>query len=371
VIKIATILGARPQFVKASILSQLFKLRKDFKEIIIHTGQHYDFEMSEIFFKQLNIPKPHYNLGIKSNFHGEMTGKMIIEIEKVLLKIKPNFTIVYGDTNSTLAGALASNKLGIQVVHIEAGLRSFNKKMPEEINRVLTDHCSSYFFVPSNLSRIQLLKENIKDENIFLVGDVMFDLYLSLKKKIENISKKIKKNYVDKFILVTFHRAENIKSIKKIRNIISNFSDLSKKIKIIFLIHPATKKKLNKYKLYKKLKKIVYVMKPQGYIQTMALLKNCRLLITDSGGMQKEAFYSKIPCLTLRDETEWPETLRNGFNKLVNIKNRSIYKNAIKSLNLNSFKNNASKVKMIYGAGNASQLIIKKLKILSTNNKLK
>ncbi len=368
-IKIATILGARPQFVKASILSQLFKLRKDFKEIIIHTGQHYDFEMSEIFFRQLNLPKPHYNLGIKSNFHGEMTGKMIIEIEKLLQIIKPNFTIVYGDTNSTLAGAVASSKLGIPVVHIEAGLRSFNQKMPEEINRVLTDHCSSYFFVPSNLSRIQLLKENIKDKNIFLVGDTMFDLYLSCKKKIENISKKIKKNYADRYVLVTLHRAENIKSIKKIKNIIKNFSYLSKKIKIFFLLHPATKKNLNKYKLYKKFIKMVHVMKPQGYIETMALLKNCKLLITDSGGMQKEAFYSRIPCLTLRDETEWPETLRGGFNKLVNIKNKSIYKNAIKSLNLISSKNNESKVKLIYGKGNASQLILKKLKILSTNSK--
>jgi len=370
-IKIATILGARPQFIKASILSKLFKSRKDFKEIIIHTGQHYDFEMSNIFFKELNIPKPNYNLGIRSNFHGEMTGEMLIKIEKLLLKIKPNFTIVYGDTNSTLAGALASSKLHIPVVHIEAGLRSFNRKMPEEINRVLTDHCSTYFFVPSKLSKVQLLKENINNKNIFIVGDIMFDLFLNYKNKIKNISKKIKKKYPNQFILTTFHRAENINSIQKLKSIIENFSGLSRYIKIIFLMHPSTKKKLKKFKLFGKLKKIVNITKPQGYLETMGLLKNSNLLITDSGGMQKEAFYSKIPCLTLRDETEWPETLRDGSNKLVNVKNKSIYKNAIKLLNLTNLKNNASKVKMIYGAGNASQLIIKKLKILSRNNKSK
>jgi len=355
-IKIATIIGARPQFIKTSILSKLFKSKKDFKEIIIHTGQHYDFRMSGIFFKELKIPKPNYNLGIKNSSHAGMLGKMLVEIEKLLLKIKPDFTIVHGDTNSTLAGALASKKIHIPVIHIESGLRSHNQKMPEEINRVLTDHCSKYFFVPSNLAKKNLIKENIK-KNIFKVGDTMLDVYLTYKKKIRKISKKIKNK--EPFFFVTIHREENTNNIKILKNIFLNLSNLSKHIKIIFPIHPRTKKIIKNFKLIKKIKNISFI-EPLGYLNTIALLKNANLLITDSGGMQKEAFYCNIPCLTVREDTEWPETIKLGLNKLVPPKKDYIYQNAVKYLNL---IRNKKKISNVYGFGNASTQILKKIKL--------
>jgi UDP-GlcNAc3NAcA epimerase len=362
--KIVTILGARPQFIKASILSKLFKSKKGFKEIIIHTGQHYDFTMSDIFFNELKIPKPHYNLGVKSNKHGEMTGKMLIKIEKLLLKIKPDFTIVYGDTNSTLAGALASRKLNIPVIHIEAGLRSFNKQMPEEINRILTDHSSTYLFAPSKIAKNHLSKENIDNKRIFVVGDTMLDVYLSNKRQIISLSKKFKKNISSKYIFATLHRAENTNFKKKLINILENLKRLSTNFKIIFPIHPRTEKILKNLDIFYNYKKSIHFIKPLGYIKTMAMLKNATLLITDSGGMQKEAFYFDIPCLTVREETEWPETVKFGLNKLVSPKKNFIYHNAIKSINLIK---NKKKILNVYGFGNASRLILNQIEKLKTN----
>ena len=362
--KIVTILGARPQFIKASILSKLFKSKKGFKEIIIHTGQHYDFAMSDIFFHELKIPKPHYNLGVKSNQHGEMTGIMLIKIEKLLLKIKPDFTIVYGDTNSTLAGALAARKLNIPVIHIEAGLRSFNKQMPEEINRILTDHSSTYLFAPSKIAKNHLSNENIDNKRVFEVGDTMLDVYLANKRLIISLSKKLKKSIGGKYIFVTLHRAENTNFKKKLINILENLKRLSNNFKVIFPIHPRTEKILKNLGLYNNYKKSIFFIKPLGYIKTLAMLKNATLLITDSGGMQKEAFYCNIPCLTVREETEWPETIKFGLNKLVSPKKNFIYQNAIKYVNLIK---NKKKILNVYGFGNASRLILNQIEKLKKN----
>ena len=352
--KIVTVIGARPQFIKASALSKLIDKQKNVDEIIIHTGQHYDYEMSSIFFKELNIPKPKYNLNIKSKYHGAMTGKMMKGIEKILLKEKPDYTLVYGDTNSTLAGALASQKLHIPVIHIEAGLRSYNKKMPEEINRVLTDHCSDILFTPSKLAGQNLKHEGIQQNSISNVGDILYDVFLSVYKNLV----KNKKTYD---ILVTIHRAENTNSKSKMLNIIKNLNKLSEEYNILFPMHPRTKKTMGQYKILKLFSKKIKVIKPLSYEQVIYYLKYAKLLITDSGSMQKEAFFSKTQTLTIREETEWPETIVAKYNRLVDPKEDLIYNNAKKYI---SSKGNSSKP---YGNGKTAKLIFKIIKNKLTN----
>ena len=348
--KIVTIIGARPQFIKASALSKLIKKEKKINEIIIHTGQHYDYEMSKIFFNQLNIPKPKYNLNIKSKYHGEKTGKMIEGIEKILIKERPDYTLVYGDTNSTLAGALASKKLHIPVIHVEAGLRSYNTKMPEEINRVLTDHCSDILFTPSKLADQNLKKEGIK-KNIINIGDVMYDLFKS-------VNSKIKKNKKVYDILVTIHRAENTNFKIKILNIIKNLNKLSDRYSILFPAHPRTVKLLKQYKILKLLNSNIKLVKPLSYKNTMYYLKYANFLITDSGGMQKEAFFSKTQTLTIRDETEWKETVDLDWNRLAKPKNYQIF------IKTKKFINYSGKIKNVYGNGDAAKSILKKIRTL-------
>lgn len=348
--KLVTIIGARPQFVKASALSKLIKKEKNMNEIIIHTGQHYDYKMSNIFFKELNIPKPKYNLNIKSKYHGEMTGKMILGIEKILLKERPDFTIVYGDTNSTLAGAITSKKLNIPVIHIESGLRSYNIKMPEEINRVLTDHSSHILFAPSKLATRNLKREGIRKTSIINVGDIMYDVFLSVYKNLK------KKNKIFD-ILVTIHRAENTNSKSKMLNIIKNLNKLSKEYNVLLPMHPRTKKVMGQYKILKLLSKKIKVVEPLSYKQTIYYLKYAKLLITDSGGMQKEAFFAKIQTLTIREETEWPETIVAKWNRLADPKENLIYENVKKYI---SFKGINTKP---YGNGKAAKLILKKIQM--------
>jgi UDP-N-acetylglucosamine 2-epimerase len=300
------------------MLSKEFEKNNNIIHYVIHTGQHYDYEMSSIFFKELNILKPKYNLNIKSKYHGAMTGKMMEGIEKILLKEKPDYTLVYGDTNSTLAGALASKKLHIPVIHIEAGLRSYNKKMPEEINRVLTDHCSDILFTPSKLAGQNLKHEGIQQNSISNVGDILYDVFLSVYKNLV----KNKKTYD---ILVTIHRAENTNSKSKMLNIIKNLNKLSKEYNILFPMHPRTKKTMGQNKILKLLSKKIKVTKPLSYGQVIYYLKYAKLLITDSGSMQKEAFFAKTQTLTIREETEWPETIVAKYNRLVDPKENLIY----------------------------------------------
>jgi UDP-GlcNAc3NAcA epimerase len=314
--KILTVVGARPQFIKLAPLSKILR-ENGINEIIVHTGQHYDENMNDLFFKELEIPEPDYNLGIGSGNHGEQTGRMLIEIEKIILKEKPELVIVYGDTNSTLAGALAASKLHIKLAHVEAGLRSFNKRMPEEINRVLTDHVSDILFCPTQTAVENLKKERITN-GVYLVGDVMFDALLHFSKISDMKSNILERLNIKpkEYYLVTIHRAENTDNYERLKNILIAFSKMDEIV--VFPIHPRTRKMINYYGLSDLLENNnVKVIDPVGYLDMLKLEKNAKAILTDSGGVQKEAFWLKVPCITLRDETEWIETVNLGWNRLV------------------------------------------------------
>lgn len=298
--KIITIIGARPQFIKAGSISREILKHSNIEEIIVHTGQHYDPNMSEIFFEELNIQKPNYNLGIGGRTHGAMTGQMIEKIEEVGLKEKPDWILVYGDTNSTLAGAIVASKLHIKLAHVEAGLRSFNMTMPEEINRILTDRVSNVLFCPTVNAVINLKKEGFENFNckIVQVGDVMYDGALYYSQRATKPKLTIPKN----FILCTIHRAENTDNISRLMNIFEALEQVARGKPIILPLHPRTKSIIDKSKI--SISDNIILMDPVGYMDMIWLTKNCDLVMTDSGGLQKEAyFFSKI-CLTLRDETE-------------------------------------------------------------------
>lgn len=312
--KIITIVGARPQFIKAATLSRQFKLL-GINEMIIHTGQHFDNNMSEIFFEEMEIPKPAFQLNIRELSHGAMTGRMLESIEKILLKEEPDGVLVYGDTNSTLAGALAASKLQIPVIHVEAGLRSFNMKMPEEINRILTDRISSVLFCPTETAVNNLKHEGFEhmQAQIFKNGDVMLDAALFYATKAEKKSNIQKEISLQKFILATIHRQENTDSIEKLNNIIEGLNEINRQIPVVVPIHPRTHKILSKLNIIPEFK----LIEPVGYFDIIMLLKNCELVITDSGGVQKEAFFFGKHCITLREQTEWVELVETGFNILV------------------------------------------------------
>ncbi|SMP14002.1 UDP-N-acetylglucosamine 2-epimerase (non-hydrolysing)/UDP-GlcNAc3NAcA epimerase [Desulfurobacterium pacificum] len=321
--KVVSVVGARPQFVKAGIVSR--KLRdKGVKEILVHTGQHYDFNMSNVFFRELRIPNPDYYLGIGSGMHGEQTGKMLIEMEKVLVEEKPDIALVYGDTNSTLAGALAASKLHIPVAHVEAGLRSYNRKMPEEINRVLTDHISEILFAPTDVAVENLKKEGIT-KGVYKVGDVMFDVALEVAGKVNE--KKVLNKYglkPEKFILVTIHRAENTveETFLQIWKALNKLAKLG--IKLFFPVHPRTKKLIEKLELVPESKNLT-LTEPVSYFEMVALEKNAKVIITDSGGVQKEGFFFGTPCVIPREETEWIELVDFGFNHLAGVNTEKIF----------------------------------------------
>lgn len=354
--KITTVIGARPQFIKASSLSREISKHDNIEEIIIHTGQHYDANMSDVFFTELEIPKPKYNLGIGGGSHGQNTGRMIEGIEKILIEENPNYLLVYGDTDSTLAGALAGSKIHIPVIHIEAGLRSFNKNMPEEINRILTDHCSDFLFTPTQTATKHLLNEGVNKNKIYQVGDIMYDTALYFGVKADKESKALDTYNLDTkdYYLVTIHRQENTDDKVRLENIFDGLNKLADEHNIILPLHPRTKKKLNDFGLEKLLKNLI-ITEPLGYLDMVKLEKNAKGIITDSGGIQKEAFFYSVPCFTLRDETEWVELIEIGVNKL--IKNNKNIKEQITEtkFNSNNFTSN------IYGLGNTSELIIKEL----------
>jgi UDP-GlcNAc3NAcA epimerase len=313
-LKVITIIGARPQFIKAAPVSR--ELRKQHTELIIHTGQHYDANMSDIFFEELHIPKPDYQLGVGSGSHGKQTGEMLAKIEDIFLEEKPDYCLVYGDTNSTLAGALAAAKLHIPVVHVEAGLRSFNKKMPEEVNRIMTDHVSEFLFCPTETAIENLHNENIH-HNVFNVGDVMYDAVLYNRKLANDNSNIISKHGLESkgYHLITIHRAENTDDRGNIENILTAFKQID--TKKVWPMHPRTKHKLESYGL--KLEEIpnLVVIEPVGYLDMLTLESNAAKIITDSGGVQKEAYFMKVPCITVREQTEWVETLDKEANILV------------------------------------------------------
>jgi len=352
-IKIICVAAARPNFMKIAPLLEEFKKHQEFKPILVHTGQHYDYNMSGSFFKELNIQKPNYNLGIKAGLHGEQTGRTMIEFEKVCLKEKPQLVIVVGDVNATIACALVASKLHIKIAHIEAGLRSFNKNMPEEINRILTDHISNYLFCPTETAVKNLKKEGII-KNVYNVGDLMYDIFLKNIKIAEKKSKILKTlNLKPKeYYLATIHRAENTDSKNNMKEIFTALCEIKN---IILPCHPRTEKYLKEYKLWDKVNENIKIIKPVGYFDMMWLLKNAKKMITDSGGLQKEAYFAKTPCLTLRDQTEWTETINNGWNKLIEIKKEIIIKNILAKIK--------TKTQMKYfGDGKAAKKITKILK---------
>jgi len=312
--KIVTVVGARPQFIKAAMLSRQFKLL-GVNELIIHTGQHFETNMSDIFFEEMEIPKPAYHLDIHSLPHGAMTGRMIEKVEKVLQFEKPDAVLVYGDTNSTLAGALAGAKLNIPVIHVEAGLRSYNMSAPEEINRVLTDRISKILFCPTTTAVDNLEKEGFNElpVRIFNYGDVMKDAALYYAEKAQLKSDILRRIGVKKFILATIHRQENTDSPEILRNIIAGLNEIHKQIPVVVPLHPRTRQILaQQYSLPN-----FITIDPVGYLDMIMLMKKSELVITDSGGVQKEAFFFGKHCIILREQTEWTELVENGFSTLV------------------------------------------------------
>jgi UDP-GlcNAc3NAcA epimerase len=311
--KILTVVGARPQFIKAAPVSKALS-QLNICEILVHTGQHFDTLMSDVFFNELGIPKPTYNLSINSLSHGAMTGRMLEEIEKTIIAERPNLVLVYGDTNSTLAGALAAAKLGIQVAHIEAGLRSFNRAMPEEINRVLTDHVSDYLFCPTQSAVRNLANEGIQ-RGVHAVGDVMFDCAISAIRLSEERSNILRELGIAPrtYALATVHRAENTDDRARFLEIVNWLDNASKESEIIIPVHPRTRK------LFESLPTVplgIRLIEPVGYLDMNKLIHNAVTIYTDSGGLQKEAYFHRVPCVTLRDETEWVETVDAGWNRL-------------------------------------------------------
>lgn len=317
--KILTVIGARPQFIKAAAVSRVLRAAEGVEEILVHTGQHYSENMSDIFFQELEIPCPDYNLGIGSGSHGVQTGKMLAAIEEVLLKEKPHLVIVYGDTNSTLAGALAAAKLHIPVAHVEAGLRSFNRRMPEEINRVVTDHVADILFAPTVMAVENLKREGIPDNKIYLVGDVMYDAALYYGNKAEKESQILHKLNLkpQSYILATVHRAENTDDPERLRVIFAGLNLVAEKVPVVLPLHPRTRIALVKEKLPANMTGNIKIIEPVGYLDMIMLEKNARLIVTDSGGVQKEAFFYQVPCVTLRTETEWVELVELGWNKVL------------------------------------------------------
>ena len=362
--KLISIVGARPQFIKAAPVSRAIEQHNldnhgpQITEILVHTGQHYDYKMSQVFFDQLEILPPRYNLGVGSGNHGQMTGAMLAKIETVLLKERPDWVLVHGDTNSTVAGAMAAVKLHIPVAHVEAGLRSFNRRMPEEINRVLTDHISIILFCPTDTAVINLKKEGIT-KGVFNVGDVMYDAFLANKNLAHQKSGILSDLELKpkSYCLATVHRQENTEDPRRLLNIFTAFEELSSAdCPFIILLHPRTRKALQRHKGKLLLSPHVRLLSPASYLDMIALEVHARVILTDSGGVQKEAYFARVPCVTLRDETEWIETIEAGWNHLGGADCRQIadaFEKAINSFPLEQAG--------LYGDGKASHLLLRNL----------
>lgn len=350
--KVVTVLGARPQFIKAGTVSRAFAQHSKIQEVIVHTGQHYDSNMSDVFFDEMKIPRPDYFLGIGGRSHGAMTGQMIEKIEEILVNEEPDWVLVYGDTNSTLAGAVAASKLHIKIAHIEAGLRSFNMKMPEEVNRILTDRISTFLFCPTQTAMDNLDREGASTwkVQVALSGDVMQDgalFYKEVSKKPEGL------NIDGEFVLATIHRAENTDDPERLAGIVRAVNRISKSKTVVLPLHPRTKAKLLNIDV--EMAAAVTVIEPVGYLSMVWLIDNCQSVLTDSGGLQKEAFFFGKSCVTLRDETEWVELVDNNFNVLAGAEEDNV---------VDVFENHqfATDFTMdLYGGGKASSRIVEEL----------
>lgn len=346
--KIITVVGARPQFIKAAALSPHLALQQDIEELIVHTGQHFDRGMSDVFFDQLSIPDPYINLNIGGGSHGQNTGRMIEALEKVFLAESPSAVVVYGDTDSTLASAVAAAKLGILLAHVEAGLRSYRRAMPEEINRVLTDHASDILYAPCQSAVDHLRGEGIKSEKIVLSGDVMLDSvknFLTLAKQQPSVLKKMGLQPAQ-YQLLTLHRKENVDDRESLNRILAGIGTFG--FPTLFLMHPRTKKRIEEFDIA--LPACVRTEEPQGYLEMLSLIQGASAVLTDSGGLQKEAYFLGLPCITLREETEWKELVEAGANVLTGSNTRMIIEALSSFREINLPKN-------IYGDGRAGSSI--------------
>ncbi|MFZ2052746.1 MAG: UDP-N-acetylglucosamine 2-epimerase (non-hydrolyzing) [Candidatus Aminicenantales bacterium] len=360
-LKILSVVGARPQFMKALMLSRAVsrhnKARRAprIEEIIVHTGQHYDREMSRVFFDQMQIPSPKYNLGISDNSHAGMTARMLAGIERILLAERPDWVVVFGDTNTTLAGSFAGAKIPLPVVHVEAGLRSFNRRMPEETNRVLTDHLSGLLFCPSDTAVSNLKGEGIRT-GVYNVGDVLFDSFKMFKTAALKRSRVLARLGLKpkRFCLATVHRQENTDDERKLRDIFRALDNLAEKnCPVVMPVHPRTRKAMDKLEGLGLRNEFIRLIPPQGYLDILCLEVNARAILTDSGGVQREAYFARVPCVTLRNETEWVETLGTGWNRLAGTQPESIieaYRNALEF--------HASRTPDFYGNGRAADSIV-------------
>lgn len=351
--KILTIVGARPQFIKAAAVSRVFKKVNEVEEVIVHTGQHFDKNMSDIFFTEMQIPQPDYHLDINSLSHGAMTGRMMEGIEKVILDEKPDYVLVYGDTNSTIAGALAARKLHVKVIHVEAGLRSFNMRMPEEVNRILTDRISDILFCPTDLAVSNLNNEGFEhfDCTIEKCGDVMEDaalFYAKLANEKSSILQQLNLTK-EKFVLCTVHRAENTDEKKNLAEIAKAINAINERYEIVLPLHPRTKKKLAALNIQLNAR----IIEPVGYFDMIQLIQGARLVMSDSGGLQKEAFFFNKFCVTMREQTEWQELIDHGYNRLTGADSNLILE-AVDYFSEKEF----IKSHNFYGGGTAAQKIL-------------
>jgi UDP-GlcNAc3NAcA epimerase len=355
--KIITVVGARPQFIKASVVSRSIAISDRIKEVLVHTGQHFDSNMSDIFFDELDIRKPDHHLGIGGGSHGQNTGRMLEKLEVVIEAEKPDWVLVYGDTDSTLAGALAASKMHIPVAHVEAGLRSFNRRMPEEINRVMTDHIASVLFAPTSAAIKHLASEGISGSRVQMVGDVMYDAALFYKSRAKPPSDSLISDLTpDSFVLCTVHRAQNTDNPENMRGILNGLA--SSVYPVVLPMHPRTRIRLKQMGL--SMPPNVHTIDPVSYLEMVWLEMNCRLVATDSGGVQKEAYFHGKPCVTLRDETEWSELVELGVNYLSGVTEEKISE-CIQGANYNFMNTN------IYGDGNSADKIISHLASISSN----
>lgn len=367
-VNVALILGARPQIIKSMPFIRLSNEDKQVKLSIIHTGQHYNYEMTKVFFEEFSLLEPTINLEVGSGSHAQQTAKMMARLEPFLQKQKPDLVVVPGDTNSTLAGALTAAKLNIPVAHVEAGARSYDNRMPEEINRRLTDHCSTLLFTATENCSRNLLKEGISKNSVNLVGDTMYDVLLQQLPKAERTAILDQLNVKTKsYALLTLHRQENVDNLENLKRLLDAIVKL-KKLVVIFPLHPRTRKQLRSFNLYTKLKeqKHVKLIEPVSYLENISLIKNANLIMTDSGGMQKEAFWLKTPCITLRENTEWVETVQLGANYLLDSNTERIVKTAKEIIeNEEELCKKLEKLPNPFGDGRASQKILKIIKILN------
>ncbi len=353
--KVATVVGARPQFVKAAILLKAFGTTQQIENVLVHTGQHYDADMSRVFFEELEIPAPQHHLHVGSGSHGSQTGRMLEGLEHVFQLENPDWVLVLGDTNSTIAGALAAVKLHMPVAHVEAGLRSFNRRMPEEINRVLVDHASDLLLAPTPLAVANLLQEGIGGSKVRLVGDVMYDAALYYGSRAERKSTILERLQLGKknYVLTTIHRAENTDSPQKLRAILLGLSSVAMRLPVIFPIHPRTRNAILRNVDVAEATKGIRLVDPLGYLDMTMLERNARLIATDSGGIQKEAFFFSVPCVTLRTETEWQELLDMGWNRLAPPDSPDVVSSAI----LDGLDREPKGTPNLYGDGHASEQI--------------